>query len=139
MIGANWERKTLPAGPIIPVAKALYLCDGHIAFPNQKTDLMGIFTSIRPAKYPHVQKHFVIYAQLISGLGKVPFYFDVRFAQTGQLVRTTNIHTLNFPHRDKMVELALTMLGCPFPQPGNYLIELHCNNQWVADTTLELL
>ena len=74
---------TLPAGTVIPVAKALYLCDGHIAFPNRKTDLMGIFTSIRPASYPHVQKHFVIYAQLISGLGQIPFYFDVRLAATG--------------------------------------------------------
>jgi hypothetical protein len=79
------------------------------------------------------------YAQLTSGLGQVPFYFDLRFAQTGQLVRTTNIHTLNFPSRDKLVELALTMQGCPFPQAGVYLIELHCNAQWGADTALELL
>ena len=33
--------------PIIPFAKALYLCDGHLGFANQKTDLMGIFNSIR--------------------------------------------------------------------------------------------
>jgi hypothetical protein len=25
-----------------------------------------------------------------------------------------------------------------FPHPGRYLVELHCNGQWVADTTLEL-
>jgi len=129
----------LPPGTIIPVAKTLYLCDGHIAFPNRKTDLMGIFTAIRPLSYPHIQKHFVIYAQLISGLGLVPFYFDVRFAQTGQLIRTTNTHVLNFPNRDKVIELALTMQGCPFPQPGIYLIESYCNGQWVADTSLELL
>ena len=129
----------MPKGTIIPVAKAPYLCDGHIAFLNRKTDLMGIFTSIRPVKYPHIQKHFVIYSQLISGLGQVPFYFDVRFARTGQLIRTTHTHVLNFPHRDKLVELPLTMQGCPFPRPGIYLIELHCNGQWVADTTLELL
>jgi hypothetical protein len=100
---------------------------------------MGIFTAIRPLSYPHIQKHFVIYAQLISGLGLAPFYFDVRFAQTGQLIRTTNTHVLNFPNRDKVIELALTMQGCPFPQPGIYLIELYCNGQWVADTSLELL
>jgi hypothetical protein len=86
-----------------------------------------------------MQRHFVIYAQLISGLGKVPFYFDVRFARTSQLIRTTNIHTLNFSRRDKLVELALTMQRCPFPQPGIYLIELHCHSQWVADTSLELI
>ena len=129
----------MASGRIIPFAKALYLCDGHIAFSNRKTDLMGIFTSIRPARYPHVHKQFVIYAQLISGLGQIPFYFDAVFAQTGKLIWTTNTHTLNFPRRDKLVELVLTLQGCPFARPGTYLIELHCNGQWVADTSLELL
>ena len=124
---------------IIPVAKALYLCDGHLGFPSHKTDLVGIFNSIRPKKYPHVQKHFVIFAQLISGLGPVPFYFDVRFAPTGQLVHTTNSHKLNFPHRHKLVQLAYTMQNCRFPQAGIYLVELFCGGQWVADTTLDLL
>jgi len=124
---------------IIPVVKALYLCDGHIGFPNQKTDLVGIFNSIRPKKYPHIQKQFVIFAQLISGLGQVPFFLDVRYAATGQLVHTTNTQLLHFPHRDKLVQLAYTMRDCPFHQSGRYLVELFCDGQWVADTTLELL
>jgi hypothetical protein len=129
----------LSQATIIPVAKALYLCDGHIGLPNHKTDLMGIFNSIRPSKYPHVQKHFVIFAQLISGLGQVPFFIDVRFGSTGQLVHTTNRHILSFPRRDTVVQLAYTMQGCPFPQPGVYLVELFCDSQWVADTALNLL
>src|SRR5262245_8553683 len=59
---------------IIPAAKALYLCDGCIGFPNQKTDLIGLFNSIRPMKYPHVQSQFVVFAQLLGGLGQVPSY-----------------------------------------------------------------
>ena len=133
------RKKKLAAATIIPVAKALTLCDGHIGFASQKTDLVGIFNSIRPKRYPHAHKHFVIFAQLISGLGIVPFYFDLRFAPTGNLIHTTNTQNLNFPHRDKLVQLAFTMRHCLFPQPGIYLIELFCNGQWVADTTLELL
>jgi len=129
----------LAPATIIPVAKGLYLCDGHIGFPNQKTDLVGIFNSIRPAKYPHVQKHFLIFAQLISGLGQVPFFLDLRFAPTGQLIHTTNTRVLNFPHRDKLVQLAYTMQNCSFPQPGIYLVELFCDGQWVADTKVDLL
>jgi hypothetical protein len=128
----------LTQATIIPYAKALYLCDGHIGLPNHKTDLMGIFNSIRPGKHPHHQKHFVIFAQLISGLGQVPFFIDVRFAPTGQLIRTTNRHIMNFPRRDTIVQLAYTMKGCPFLHPGVYLVELFCENQWVADTTLLL-
>ena len=100
---------------------------------------MGLFNSIHPSKFPHVQKHFVVFAQLTSGLGQIPFYLDVRFARTGQLIHTTNTQTLTFPHRDKLVQMAYTMQGCVFPQPGMYLIELYCNAQWVADCPVELL
>jgi hypothetical protein len=129
----------LSAAAIIPVAKALYLCDGHIGFANKKTDLMGLFNSIRPNRYPHIQESFVVFAQLISGLGQVPFYLDVRLARTGQLIHTTTTGILHFPHRDKLVQMAYTIQGCRFPQPGIYLVELFCDAQWVADTTLELL
>jgi hypothetical protein len=100
---------------------------------------MGIFNAIRPTHYPHVQAHFVVFAQLHSGLGQVPFYIDVRMATTGQLVGTSNTHFLNFPRRDYVVQLAYTMQKCRFPQPGVYLVELFCGGQWVADTALELL
>src|SRR4029077_3660824 len=108
-------------------------------FANQKTDLVGIFNSIRAPAFPHVQQHFVIFAQLIGGLGPMPFYFDVTLPQTGQLVHTTNTHVVSFPRRDKLIQLAYTMQGCSFPAPGVYLIELYCDGQWVADTSLELL
>lgn len=123
---------------IIPVAKTLYLCDDYIGYPQGKTDLVSIFNTVHPQQYPHVQKHFVVFAQLIAGLGSVPFYIDVRFAPTGKLVHTTNTHFLNFPHRDKLVQLAYTMKNCPFYKPGVYLVELYCDAKWVADTTVML-
>ena len=128
----------MSAAMIVPVAQALYLCDGHISFPGGKTDLMGLFNSILPASYPHVQKHFVVFARLLQGLGHVPFYVDIRHAPTQQLVHVSNTHTLVFPDRDTLVELALTMRDVRFPSPGIYLIELYCNAQWVADTALLL-
>ena len=127
------------ATPIIPFAKALYLCEGTIGFANQKTDLIGIFNSIRAPSYPHWQEPFVAFAQLIGGLGQVPFYFDITFPQSGELVSTTNAHVLPFPRRERLVQLAYTFQGCTFPQSGIYLVELFCDGQWVADTTLTLL
>ena len=123
---------------ITPVAKALYLCDGTIGFANQKTDVMGLFNAIRPPQYPHRQG-FVIFAQLLGGLGQVPFYFDIRFAADNSLVHSTKAQLLYFPSRDTVVQMAYTTGGCPFPQPGIYLVELFCNGQWVADTPLDLL
>jgi hypothetical protein len=124
---------------IVPIAKALYICNGMIGFPNQKTDIMGLFNAITPPRYPYVHPQFVAFAQLSGGLGQVSFYFDVSHAATGQLVHTTTPTLLNFTHRDQIVQLAYTIYRCPFAQPGVYLVELFCNAQWVADTKLQLL
>jgi len=124
---------------ITPVARSLFLCDGHIGYPGQKTDLVGLFGAIRATHYPHSQRYFVVFAQLTAGLGQLPFYIDIRFMADGSLVHSTLPRMLNFPHRDKLVQMACTIQGCSFSQPGRYLVELFCNGQWVADTTLELL
>ena len=124
----------MSAATIVPVAQGLYLCDGHLGFPGGKTDLVGLFNSIHAASYPHVQKQFVAFARLLQGLGQVSFYVDIRFAPTQQLTHVSNTHTLVFPDRDTVVEMALTLKGVRFPQPGIYLVELFCDAQWVADT-----
>lgn len=121
---------------IVPVAQALYLCDGHIGFPGGKTDLIGLFNSIRAGSYPHVQKQLVVFARLHQGLGQVSFYVDIRFAPTQQLTHVSNTHMLVFPDRDTVVEMALTLKGVRFPQPGIYLVELFCDAQWVADARI---
>jgi uncharacterized protein DUF6941 len=125
-------------GLIVPVAKALYLCDGHIAFPGGKTDLIGIFNSIRPKSYPHLHKDFVVYARLGQGLGPISFFVEVRSAGNRQLIHVSNTHTLTFPSRDTTVEMVITMQVL-FHQAGPHLVELYCENQWVADATLDLL
>jgi hypothetical protein len=128
----------LNQGIILPVAKSLYLCDGHLGLSTQKTDLIGVFDAIKPNKYPHVQKYFVVFARLVQGLGTFPFWIDIRFAATNQFVTSSLVHQLNFPNRDILVNMVMTMMNVPFPQAGLYLVELFLDNQWVADTTLEL-
>jgi hypothetical protein len=123
---------------ITPVAKSVYLCDGHIGLPGKKTDLMGLFNRIRPHAFPHRGKPFVVFAQLKNGLGQVPFFVEIRLASTGQLIFASNVHQLHFPDRLKVVQMAYTVRNCVFPDPGIYLVELLCNNQWVADTSVEL-
>ena len=135
-----WERgRPLSAGVILPVAKSLYLCDGHVGFTSRKTDLMGIFDSIRPhGGYPHIQPSFVVFARLAQGLGTIRFRVDIRLAATGQFVAGTLGQQFVFPDRDTIVNMVVTVKGVSFPQPGIFLVELLLDNQWVADTTVEL-
>lgn len=121
---------------ILPVAQGLYLCDGHIGYSGGKTDLVGLFNSIRPGSYPHVQTQFVVFARLHQGSGQVSFYVDIRYAPTQQLTHMSGTHKLSFPDRDTVVEMALTLKGVRFSQPGVYLVELICETQWVADARI---
>ena len=124
---------------IVPVAKALYLCDFHVGYDNGKVDLYGLFNAIRPPDgFPYEQSRFCVFAQLVNGLGEVQFFVDVRSAERDELVWTTKTRRLAFPDRTTTVQLALLIEGCRFDRPGVYLIELFCDNVWVCDTQLLL-
>jgi len=123
---------------IVPVAKSLYLCDYHVGYSNGKTDLYGLFNAIRPQEYPFTRGRFCVFAQLVNGLGEVPFHVDVRWAPMDALVHTTTTHILSFPNRMSVVQMALSIEGIQFAQPGVYTVELFCDNVWVCDTTLSL-
>jgi len=124
---------------IVPVAKALTLCDFHIGYSDGKVDLYGLFNAIRPHDgYPYTRGRFCVFAQLISGLGNVPFFVDIRFLATDELIWTTETRELSFPNRTTVVQLALMIEGCRFHRPGLYVLELFCENTWVCDTQLLL-
>ncbi len=128
----------MPA-PILPVARGLYLCDYQVGYANGKTDLYGLFNAIHPEnEFPYEEGSFCVFAQLTNGLGKIPFFVDIRDATSDQLVRTTQVRELNFPNRNTIVQLALLIEGCPFGHGGLYLVELFCDNMWICDTSLLL-
>lgn len=82
---------------------------------------------------------FCAFAQFIGGLGEVSIHVDIRYAGTDELVWKTEVHHLDFPNRSTLVQLVLTLEGCPFEWPGVYILELFCNNTWVCDTQVSLL
>jgi hypothetical protein len=68
---------------VLPVSKALYLCDNYAGYSDGKVDLYGLFNAIRPLTgFPHRRSRFCVFAQLSNGLGGVPFFIDIRFAET---------------------------------------------------------
>jgi hypothetical protein len=123
---------------IVPVAKGVYLCDDVIAYENRKADLYGLFNAIRPESYPCTHGRFCVFAQLVNGLGRVPFYIDVRDASEDELVYTTLTNHLLFPDRVSVVQLSMAIEQCTFPKSGVYLVQIFCDNKWVCDTTLLL-
>jgi len=123
---------------VLPVSKALYLCDHHLGFANGKVDLYGIFKAIRPPRYPHQKGPFVCFAQLVGGLGTMRFHIDICRAADRRLMGWTGVQSLHFPDRNTLIQVAITFPSCVFDRPGIYLAELFCDNTWITDTTLFL-
>jgi hypothetical protein len=112
------RRSLLNACAHTPVARGLYLCDYHIGYENGKTDLYGQFNAIHPKDgFPHEQGSFCVFAQLTNGLGKIPFFVDIRDATSDQLVWTTSVRELNFATRNSLVQLALQIEGAHLVLP----------------------
>jgi hypothetical protein len=123
---------------IVPVARGLYLCDYHVGYQDGKDDLYGVFSTIPARRYPYTLAQMVVFARLTDGLGDTPCFVDVRHVDRGELVHTSNTHTVRFPDRTTLVRFVLTIPGCRFPYPGLYTVELMCHNTLVCDTTILL-
>lgn len=126
------------ADEIVPVSRALYLCDFHTGYQDSRVDLYGIFNALRPAVYPHTRPQFVAFAQLTGGLGDVPFFLDIRREGEDVGIHTTPVRTMRFPNRTVVYQLAVAIEGVRFPEPGIYVVDLFCHNTWVCDSTITL-
>lgn len=130
----------MASGVILPVPKALYLCEAYIGYPaTGVTDLMNIFNALRPDSYPFTQQDFVVYSRLSGGLGTAQLFIEIHDTYSGDLLGISNTFPLNFPRRTITVELAITFQSITFANPGVYTIELYIENQFSCDCTLELL
>lgn len=124
---------------IIPVARSMYLCDRYFSHTNATVDLFGVFNAIKPDDgYPFVRRQICVFTQLANGLGDLTLQVDMRFANTGKLVYSSEVRRIVFEDRTTIVQAAILLPDCPFSRRGRYLFELFCDNTWVSDTYLEL-
>lgn len=127
------------ADEIIPVPRSLFLCDFHVGYPEGRVDLTGVFNTIRPAIYPHVRSRLVVFVQLSGGLGDTPLFFEIRREQDDELIRMTAERVIRFAERVSLVNVATTLEGVRFAEPGVYVVSLFCHNTWVCDTAVTLV
>ncbi len=97
-----------------------------------------MFNAIQANSYPWSKTRFCVFALLVNGFGDVSFFIDIRQATSHTLTYTTAVQTLHFPDRTTAVKVVMNIIGCEFPQPDLYTVELFCDNTWVADTTVLL-
>lgn len=128
---------------VVPVTKALYLCDEVLGDPsNQKVHLLGVFNAVRPADegaYPYHLPRLCVFAQLAGGVGMLPFRVDVVDAQDQSIVYTSPEWQVRFRNRHTTVSACFRVLDLPFPRPGVYIVELYAQNTFLDDRAFHLL
>lgn len=127
---------------VVPVVKTVYVCDDVLQDPaNGKTHLLGLFNAVRPPHdYPFRLGRLCVFAEFLDGVGSVWVRVEVvRLVNDGELVFRTRDHCLRFPGRGTTVSACFRIHDCVFPEPGVYLVELYCGDQFIDDRVIQLL
>src|SRR5260221_4889707 len=101
---------------IVPAVIGLQACEDHIGYEDGKVDLYSIFNGVRaPHSFPHVLGRFCLFAQLINGLGELPFHFEIRHAVTDTLIYVTATKRLRFLTRTSKMQLVMSFQDSELP------------------------
>ena len=128
---------------VLPVAKAVYLCDEVLEDPlSRKVHLLGVFNALRvpgSTPFPFHLGQLCVGAQLIGGIGEVPFHVEIVSAETEEVIYAFPQRRLQFANRHSTVFACFRIRNCLFPQSGVYIVELYSENTFIDDRALYVL
>lgn len=125
------------AAMVLPVAKSIYICDDLIPDPaKNKLLIVGACNAIRlplDAAFPYTLGKLCIFAQLVGGIGPVTLRLDVVRAAIREVIYSSGPRNVAFPGRHTTVAFSLRLRQFVFPAPGEYWVELYCQDQFLDD------
>jgi hypothetical protein len=125
--------------PIIPTTKCLFLCDGYTSVEAGKITLHGLFHTIRALDgFTFVKDEFCVYMEMGNGLGTLPFRLEIRSGVSDELIHESKAMQLHFKDRHSVLQVVVRIQKCRFEQPGEYILNLICDNRWLGDTVIQL-
>jgi hypothetical protein len=125
---------------VVPVAKALYLCDDILSDPTRvKPHLIGVLNAIRPPAFPHVIPRLCDFAQLIGGYGEVRCVVRVVNAHNQDVAYQSSERLVRFDDRLQTRYFSLRLEQVTIHTPGDFWVEFTCNDQFVDDAVLRIL
>jgi hypothetical protein len=125
---------------VIPVAKALYLCDNVMSDPTRtKPHLIGVLNSIRAPLFPHIVPRLGVFAQLIGGYGDVRCRIRIVNAHTHAEVYQSGEQTIRFDDRLQTKYFVMRLSQITVHGPSDYWVEFFCDDQFMDDAVLHIL
>ncbi|HEY3787673.1 MAG TPA: hypothetical protein VGL71_02410 [Urbifossiella sp.] len=107
-----------------------------------RVNLIRVINSIRPngiPRYPAIHDQLSLFAQLTECRGEAKVRVEIRNADTDQVVFRTRTRDVTFSNEPLVVHgLRFRMIGCPFPDPGLYLVQLWYDEGMLAEIPIML-
>ncbi|MFQ5491035.1 MAG: hypothetical protein ACE5GE_09965 [Phycisphaerae bacterium] len=124
----------------VPDILSLIVCDQIITDRlTGKQSLIGMFSTIHSWRFPVMHPNLCVYVALTEGRGKTPLTIRIIDADDARppVVEGTGVVEFNNPRA--IANLALQFQGLTFPQPGEYRVQILCNQAPLRDARLTLV
>ena len=121
-----------------PIARGLFVCDQVTVDPaTHDITLINCFTRKRVTRFPSPLLRFSVFTALTGGLGPVMMRVMVSRVVDNRVVYWRD-HRAVF--RDRVIEtrFILRVTDVQFPDPGQYVVEILADGEWVAQTTISV-
>ena len=123
----------------VPDVLALIVCDQIITDRiTGKQSLIGMFATIHSWRYPVVHPQLCVYVALTDGRGKTQVTIRLVDAEESRKPLVQGKGIVEFKDPRAIANLALQFHGLTFPGPGEYRVQLLCNDTLLREARLML-
>ncbi len=126
-----------------PFAKRFLVCDDVVLDTNSgKVTLLNLWNAVRvppDATFPFQLAKLCLFVCWRDGLGSLRTRVELVQASTGESIRTSANFVVEFTKRNSIRYARYLLEGCVCPEPGEYWVELYCEDEFVDDQVIHIL
>ena len=119
-----------------PVFLALLTADKVITEKNEKKGIIGTFSRLGTTKFPVSFPPWWIYASATNIAGEHKFSVDI-YASDGKRLFSAK-GNLDINNSDQIIEIAIPVVACAFPQAGSYSVLLSLDDMQIGARVLHV-
>jgi len=124
----------------VPDVLALILCDQIITDRmTGKQSLIGMFSTIHSFRFPVMHPQLCVHVALTEGRGKTPLTIRIVDVDDARPPVVEGKGIVEFKDPRAVATLALQFHGLTFPVPGQYRVQILCNEAMLREARLHLV
>jgi hypothetical protein len=131
------------AGSIKPILKGVYVCDDVVGNPSGgKPMIVNLWNTWRAGpddQFPVRVKKLCVFAWLRGGRGTLPFRVEIVHSRTSQMIGQSHVFTIDLTAPNRSVYAKFLITNFSFQEPGDYLVELFCADEFLDDQPIRIM